>query len=148
MKYSVLLFSLVALLTFTGCQKDDPPAPLTKTDLISRNWKITAASGTFPPLPAVDLLAQLPACEKDNIIKIQSNGTYTEDEGATKCNASDPQVASSGNWSFTNNETKLNILGETFDIITLTATSLVLKQDVAASGGIPAGTINFTFTAQ
>jgi len=148
MKYSALLFSMIALLAFTGCQKDDPPAPPTKTELISRNWKITAASGTFPPLPAVDLLAQTPACKRDNIVQIKSDGTYVEDEGASKCNSTDPQTASTGNWSFTTNETKLNILGQTFDIITLTATTLVLKQDVAAAGGLPAGTINTTLTAQ
>ena len=148
MKYTILFFSLIGLLAFTGCQKDDPPAPLTKTQLISRNWKVTAATGTFPPLPVVDILAQTPACDRDNIIQVKSDGTYIEDEGPTKCSPSDPQTANTGNWSFTTNETKLNILGQTFDIITLTATTLVLKQDVAAGGGLPAGTINLTLTAQ
>jgi hypothetical protein len=99
-------------------------------------------------MPTMDVYAQLQACEKDNIVKVQSNGTYTIDEGATKCNAADPQIAETGNWTFSNNETKLTFMGETFDIISLSATTLTLKQDVPAGGGLPAGTLNLTLTAQ
>ena len=142
-----LSIALMAVLTFSACKKDNP-APPTNTELISRNWKITAVNGTFPPLPSVDLYAQLPACEKDNVVQVKSDGTYLVDEGSTKCAPTDPQTVETGNWSFTNNETKLNILGESFDIISLSATTLVLKQDRAASGGLPAGTVNLTLTAQ
>lgn len=147
MRIPLLSIALLTVITFSACKKD-PPAPPTNTELISRNWKITAMTGTFPPLPAVDLYAQLQACEKDNIIKVQSNGTYTLDEGATKCNPTDPQIVETGNWSFASNETKLTIMGETFDIVSLSATTLTLKQDVAAGGGLPAGTVNLTLTAQ
>jgi hypothetical protein len=147
MRLSYLSIALMAVLTFSACKKDDP-APPTKTELISRNWKITAMTGTFPPLPTADLYAQLQACEKDNILKMSSNGTYTLDEGATKCAPTDPQIVETGSWSFSNNETKITVMSETFDIVSLSATTLVLKQDVAAGGGIPAGTINLTLTAQ
>ncbi|MFM7672495.1 MAG: lipocalin family protein [Bacteroidota bacterium] len=147
MRISHLSIALLAVLTFSACQKDDP-APPTNTDLISRNWKITASTGTFPPLPTVDIYAQLQACEKDNILKMSNNGTYTLDEGATKCAPTDPQIVETGNWSFSNNETKLTVMGETFDILSLSATTMTLKQDVAAGGGLPAGTINLTLTAQ
>ena len=148
MRAQILSLSLLGLMFFAACKKNDPPAPPTNTDLIARNWKITAMTGTFPPLPAVDILGQVPACEKDNILKVQSNGTYTEDEGPTKCSPTDPQIASTGTWSFSNNDTKLTIIGETFDIVSLTATTLTLKRDVAAGGGLPAGTITLTLTAQ
>lgn len=150
MRLTYLSIALMALLTFSACTKDDPtPAPPTKTELIARNWKITALSGTFAPLPAIDLYAQMPACEKDNILKVSSNGTYISDEGPTKCNAADPQTEN-GTWTFSSNETKLTIDTETFDIVSLSATSLVLTQAVAADpvGGTPAGTINVTLTAQ
>ena len=149
MRLSYLSIALMAVLTFSACKKDDPTPP-TKTELISRNWKITALSGTFPPLPAIDLYAQMSACEKDNIMKVSSNGTYILDEGLTKCNASDPQVVESGNWSFSSNETKITIGSDTFDIVSLSATTLVITQTVAADpiAGTPAGTINATLTAQ
>lgn len=148
MQIRMLSLALLSLLIFTGCQKDDPPPP-TKTELISRNWKVTAMTAVFPaPIGTVDVLGQIDACEKDNIIKIQSAGTYTVDEGATKCDPTDPQIVETGNWVFANNETKLTIIGETWDIVSLSATTLVLKQDTAAGGGLPAGTLNLTLTAQ
>ncbi len=148
MRNSLLTMGLIALLTFTGCQKDDPPPP-TKTELISRDWKVTAMTAVFPaPIGTVDILSQLDACEKDNIIKIKADGTYTVDEGATKCDPTDPQTVETGNWAFTSNETKLTILDDTWDIVSLSATSLVLKQDTPAGGGFPGGTLNFTLTAQ
>jgi hypothetical protein len=97
MQIRMLSLALLSLLIFTGCQKDDPPPP-TKTELISRNWKVTAMTAVFPaPIGTVDVLGQIDACEKDNIIKIQSAGTYTVDEGATKCDPTDPQIAETGN---------------------------------------------------
>lgn len=148
MRVSLLTLSLISLLTFTGCQKDDPPPP-TKTELISRNWKATAMTAVFPaPIGTVDVFAQLEACEKDNIIKVKADGTYTVDEGATKCDPTDPQIVETGNWVFASNETKLTIMGETWDIVSLSATSLVLKQDLPAGGGLPGGTLNLTLTAQ
>ena len=147
MQIRILSLALLGLLFFTACQKDDPPPP-TKTELISRDWKITAMTAVFPaPIGTVDVFAQLETCEKDNITKVKADGTYTVDEGATKCDPADPQIVETGNWSFTNNETKLTIMGETFDIVSLSATSLVLKQDVPAGGGLPGGTINLTLTA-
>lgn len=149
MKSSVLALSLIALLAFSGCQKDDPPPPPTKTELISRDWKATAMTAVFPaPIGTVDALAQLQACERDNIIKVKADGTYIVDEGATKCNPADPQTVETGNWVFASNETKLTIMGETWDIVSLSATTLVLKQDMPGTGGFPAGTLNLTLTAQ
>ena len=142
--------AFLALLSLTACKKDGSSSNSTKKDLISRNWKITALTGTFPPLPTIDLYAQMSACEKDNILKISSNGTYVFDEGATKCVSTDPQIIESGNWSFNSTETKVTIGSDTYDIISLSATTLVISQAVAADpvGGTPAGTINGTLTAQ
>jgi len=149
MRTYAFILSLIALVTFSGCQKDDPPPPPTKTELISRNWKATAMTAVFPaPIGTVDALAQLQPCERDNIIKVKADGTYTVDEGATKCNPTDPQIVETGNWVFASNETKLTIMGETWDIVSLSATTLVLKQDLPGMGGLPAGTLNLTLTAQ
>jgi hypothetical protein len=49
------------------------------------------------------------SCEKDDQIIFRTNNTYEENEGATKCDPSDPQIISSGAWAFTNNETKITV---------------------------------------
>lgn len=150
MRAIVASFALLFLFSISACSKDETPSNPTNKDLISRNWKVTALTGTFAPLPAIDLYAQMDACEKDDILKISSNGTYTLDEGATKCVSTDPQIIESGSWSFSNNETKLILGTETFDIVSLTTTTMVITQAVAADpvAGTPAGTITGTLTAQ
>lgn len=52
------------------------------------------------------------SCEKDDQIIFRTNNTYEENEGASKCSPSDPQIISSGAWAFTNNETKITVYTE------------------------------------
>lgn len=82
-----------ALVLASGCKKDDPS--------IVGTWKITAA--TFnPPITigsatytdAYSLLLN-DACEQDNLFIFKDGNVVLEDEGATKCDAADPQQTSS-----------------------------------------------------
>ena len=121
----------------TGCSKDDDnPTPKTKTELLTMSaWKFSDAkvSGT-------SIAAFLEACQKDNILTFLAAGTGTAAEGATKCNASDPD-SNSFNWSFQNSETVLfvstpffTVGSSTFTIVSLTETQLVLSQTITLSG--------------
>lgn len=108
----------------------------TKTELlVGKNW--TQISEVLDPgvnangVIVTDLFAQYAACDKDGTIKFLANGTYADDEGSLKCDASDPQTKS-GTWVFNPAETVLT-LTETggspisFNIVTLTAKSLVVS---------------------
>ncbi|RYF98919.1 MAG: hypothetical protein EOO02_17970, partial [Chitinophagaceae bacterium] len=84
------------------------------------------------PVPA----GYLEACETDNLITFKVDGTGTIDEGANKCDPSDPQSVGFS-WTFKNNETILNfptaiITGVDGDVIikSLTETSMVLQKAV------------------
>jgi hypothetical protein len=132
------LLSLVAILIIAGlssCHKDDPK-PLSKTDLISRTWKVTGTT-----VNGIDIFSSTPACQKDDLWKFTKNGTITFDEGATKCDPSDPQTETS-NWSFTENETKIKLTSldgsstETDTLTELTATTLKIST-VDTSTGTP-----------
>lgn len=136
--FSFLFFLLMSSTGFFGCQKkSDPP---TKTDHISsapwmhessgvdgdRNGTIDftfAATGTVPP------------CRLDNILTFKKDNTGITDEGALKCNTSDPQTSNFG-WGFADSETALNINGNVFPVLNgkfkimaLTATSFSLSRD-------------------
>ena len=63
-------------------------------------------------------------CEKDNTIKFNSNGTYTEDDGADIC--SDGDV--SDKWSLINNDSKIIMAEDTFNLDQVTATTLQASQ--------------------
>lgn len=147
--FSSLLFASLGLL-WISCGKDSDPKPAeTKTDLI------TASAWTYQDIGAditgdgnidVPLSSSVPACVTDNALTFKSDGTATSDEGATKCNSSDPQT-STFNWSFASSETSLVVsnnsfsaLNGTLKIKTLTATALTLAKDTAV-GGLPATVI-------
>ena len=122
----------------TGCSKDDDnnPTPKTKTELLTMStWKFSDAK-----VNGASVAAFLEPCQKDNILTFLAAGTGTAAEGATKCNASDPD-SNSFDWSFQTNETVLFVStpfftggNTTFTIVSLTETQLVLSQTITLSG--------------
>ena len=161
MKKLSLLF--LAALALGSCKKNDDNAPATptssKTDLLTaKNWRITADKttntvGTYSTVD--DDYATSPACERDNFLKFNTNKKATYDEGATKCDSSDPQTASAA-WDINSDGTKLTLtdpsgtgLVEQKDILELTATTLRLRITSSyTAGGITAtSSSETTYTA-
>lgn len=144
MKYSFVLLSVVTIIAF-GCKKDSSESSEeTKTDIITKSsWKYDNAGGDLDrngsidtPLPS----SLLQPCLTDNFIVFQANGTATIDEGPTKC---DPLLAQTtdATWSFSNNETTLNLSGSglvglsgQFKILLLNTTQLHLSKDTTVTG--------------
>jgi hypothetical protein len=101
-----------------------------KTYLISQStWRFSTAT-----VSGIDISSSLPACQRDNILRFMTNGTGTIDEGATKCNAGDPQT-SNFTWNFLTSETQIFISSALFTggsntstLVTLSATQLVVSQ--------------------
>ena len=69
--------------------------------------------------------AELP-CKKDNFEVYNADGTGTTDEGATKCDPSDPQTYPGGNWALLNNDTQLRLSNPAQTTIVITADILEL----------------------
>ena len=123
-----------------GCSKDDDdnPAPKTNTELLTTGtWKFSDVK-----VSGQSVASFFDPCQKDNILTFLAAGTGTAAEGATKCNASDPD-SSSFNWAFQTNETVLFVStpfftggSTTFTIVSLTETQLVLSQTITL-GGLP-----------
>ncbi len=108
----------------------------TKTYFITRaTWKFSGAT-----VSGLDVSALLQTCQKDNILTFTTGGTGTNDEGATKCNAGDPQT-NPFTWSFQSGETQLQVSSAfftggsgTFTIVSLTSTQMILSQQITLSG--------------
>ena len=148
---------VAALATLTvSCKKDSEnmPAP-SKTELLTtKKWRITAAStvttmGTNTT--TTDEYATTPACERDDFTQFMTSKVVNFDEGATKCNSSDPQT-SSGTWDFNSDQTKLNLTSPDlgglllpFDLVKLDATTLTIRYTQSQSGSTVI--FNRTFTA-
>jgi hypothetical protein len=139
-------FAALFFISITGCGKDKDPAPAkTKTQLLTQStWKFSSAT-----VGGSDVSAFLQTCQKDNILTFASAGTGVVDEGATKCNAADPQT-NPFTWNFQSSETVLFISAtlftggsSTFNLITLTETQLVVSQNVTISGTTQNAVVTF-----
>lgn len=136
--FSTPHFLIVLSVCFIGCQKKSDPAP-TKADHISSSaWKYESGGIDGDKNGTIDFSfssANVPACYSDNTILFNKNQTGVTNEGATKCNASDPQT-SPFTWSFADNQTNLTISGNVFPllngrfkVLTLTSTNFSLSKD-------------------
>jgi hypothetical protein len=141
-----LMVVVMTLLVNSGCQKnaDGGSSQQTKTELITKSaWKYDHAGldldndGTIDsPVPG----GIIQPCDVDGTLTFNANGTGVGDEGATKCNAANPQT-SNFNWSLKNNETIIafsNVVfgGLTGDVklISVTESQLTLEKEVTNLG--------------
>lgn len=143
------LFSFTLFLAFmfvTGCGKDDNPVVVkTKTQLVTQStWRFSGAT-----VGGTDVSAFLQACQKDNTLTFVAAGTGTVDEGATKCNAADPQT-NPFTWNFASSETMLHVStilfaggSSDFTLVTLTETQLVISQMITVSGSPQNAVVTF-----
>jgi hypothetical protein len=113
--------------------------------LTSKQW-MRAALTINPGYDILDnghvvtnLYATEQACGKDNVLTFTSDGSWTEDEGPTKCDASDPQTTY-GDWSLNATSDSMTISSDegplTAKIANLNASTLSLS---AASDNWPDG---------
>src|ERR1700755_2576588 len=113
------LFYITALVTLIilqpACKKDSKAK--TKSELLTNgSWHVSA----YVVDPAIDwdgdgtdetnVYAIMDQCIKDDHTTFFANGTGELEEGATKCSSGDPQTLPL-TWTFTQNETELNING-------------------------------------
>ncbi len=138
----VLALVLLTTLVFS-CEKEKD---LTKTDIITQKpWKLTAHTISppfeYPGFGVIsDFFALYYDCSRDDIWVFKSNGSYTMEEGATKCNPTDPTVWDMGTWTFNSDETVLttssNISGlSEYDIVELNTAALKLQYQLVDSLG-------------
>jgi hypothetical protein len=89
--YPLLLLLFCCSLFFTACSNDDDATPSQEEMLMNKRWQITALEVTLPIIGSQDLYAGFEECEKDTYVEFKANGVLVVDEGATKCDTSDPQ---------------------------------------------------------
>lgn len=146
MKKITLFFLAVSMaLAISSCKKDDDnnstPANnnnsgggsnLTKTEMLTaKKWKVVGLT-----VGGSDFYALFDDCDKDDTHEFKTDGTYINDEGATKCDPMDDQIISTDTWKFTDNETKIEYDGGTATIKELTETKMVLEGDFLGSPAV------------
>ncbi|MEO8147023.1 MAG: lipocalin family protein [Bacteroidia bacterium] len=117
----ILSVVAVAAITFSGCKKDKE----SNTDkLTDKNWKMTALT-VDPPLGGIltDVYAQIQACTQDDLTIFKDDHSVNFDEGASKCDAADPQTTT-GSWAYNSDETVVTVVDDGGFITSYTITSL------------------------
>lgn len=151
-KAMMAMLCLLATLNFISCKEDDEDPDTTEL-LTDGNWKLTAMTSD-PAIdwfgtPVTNVYAQLPACIKDDFTIFKDNGTVNFDEGASKCDPSDPQTTS-GTWTLNTDETILSVTtdGETesWNIEELKEKTFSAKYEITDLG--VNYTLSVTFTKQ
>lgn len=116
MKKQITLYVTFSILLFAAaCKKASEPTPPTRTEMLTSSpWKWVA--GTVTPAYDIfgdgkpingDYFSKAPKCWQDDIYTFTSANKFTHDEGASKCDPSDPQIYSQGTWAF---ETADNVI--------------------------------------
>lgn len=132
------IYSLIVAATLFACSKkdDNNSTAITKQN-IAGTYKITSVK--VSDVEFIDQAFEL--CQKDDLVKLDANGTVSYIDAGTKCN---PAGDDSGTWDLNGNT--LTIDSETATIESFTGSQLVISgtYDVAGSN-VPA---KVTFTRQ
>lgn len=140
MKYTLLIIGLC--FSVLSCDKDSNPSVDKTQQLTSADWRydnggIGDANGNI--LIDFSTTGTIPPCTIDNTIRFNSNGSGTISENANVC--SNAPATSSFTWSFSNNQTVLNVsagavagIGGSFRIKELSDTKFSLLKDTTITG--------------
>ncbi len=131
-----------------------PNNPSNTASLLIGTWVMSANTVA----PAIDydgdgtketnVFPVMQACEKNNTMTFNTDMKVIEDEGPTKCDEEDPQTVTT-NWSLSVDNKILSLEGDgTREIVSITATTLVLKIKFSAFGDGVEYTFTTTFTKQ
>ncbi|RNI23637.1 lipocalin-like domain-containing protein [Rufibacter latericius] len=124
--YPLLLLLFCSTLFFSACSSDDDGTPSQDEMLQNKRWQITALDASTP-IGNLDLYEDFEDCQKDNFVEFKANGVLVVDEGATKCDSSNPQQTP-GTWSLNGNVLTISGIGDAFglpdDDLEITVTSL------------------------
>ena len=124
-----------------SCKKSSSNSSAITKENLAGSYKLTAASVTIPPFPAQSILDSIPACQRDDIIKLNVDLTMQNIDAGTQCN---PPGDFSSTWSLS---------GTTIHVDTLTGTikqfdgkTLVIESPITIASF--SGTSTETFTKQ
>jgi len=129
---SMILVATAALITTWACNKNDDDRSTDQLLIAPTCWDLVKTEG-FNFVNNVWIDQPVGSCKQDDCSKFKTNNVFEFDEGATKCNAGDPQ-SYSGTWSLSADNKKLTIdsggLMKTNDITEINSSKLVLETEV------------------
>ena len=131
MRKIVLTASAVALfLAFNACKKTDSVSGAKTVQNLSGSYNLTALTASLSGI-SINLYDSLPACERDNVIQLNTNMTAQFIDAGTVCV---PPSDSTGNWSLSSNTDTIYVAGSASFIKSWDGKTLVLTNAETISG--------------
>jgi len=130
-----LLPVALMLIFIASCDKDDTKT--TKDYLISKScWYLSKAETQNPDQTWSDVTNLIyKPCDFDNCMNLKADGTFTVDEGATKCSPAAPQTNNQGTWSLSPDEKQIVLIDQnkvttTYQIVNISAGQLSVTTNI------------------
>jgi len=148
------LISLFTLLFFGSCSKNETTPTKTTSELLTAGFWVVTAMTIDPGVNIngtviTNFYAQLPDCTKDDLMRFESNGKITDDEGPTKCDPNDPQTTNDGTWILSADNKSVSVKYPDEDAISFEISTLnesTLSGVFTAVEDFGAGPLTYTFT--
>lgn len=146
------VLALLLCAAFNACKKNDDPVSRAGW-LVNGKWQITETIDTWDSAghtmySEVYTLNDMEPCERDNYWIFDATGKLTGEDGALKCDLTDPQTFYNGTWALLKNDTQLRMENEdedmTIDIVEASESRFKMKwEEDAFGGGVYTSTITF-----
>jgi hypothetical protein len=138
-------FMLIGLSSFvlfaTSCKKDSEDTSTVTKEHVAGNYKLTASTVKVGSSAEQDLMIYMDACDKDDIIALKTDLTYTITDAGIKCS---PTNDDNGTWSLPSTTT-IKLDSDTFTISSFDGSKLVLTEvDNSTPGTTYVYTTTFT----
>jgi hypothetical protein len=139
-------------LMLTACKKEETKSdskPTGSSIIVGKDWRLIGMTRSTPGAPADDIFAQLPACEKDDLIEYLANGSLIDKAGATKCDPAELDSEITGTWALLNNDAQLRLINGDTTIINVQELSANTMRGYTTDADPVSGltyTTSFTFT--
>jgi len=149
---SIAFLFVGSSLFLTNCKKDDKdpdpapsgPAQSNTQRLTGKNFKLTALTISPSILGLSNYYAQVPDCEKDDLIRFDTPDIFKKDAGSVKCDPNEVQTKT-GTWTWNTNETIITITmdgdSQSWTVTKNDGTTLKVKYTEQING------TNYTLTA-
>jgi hypothetical protein len=112
----------IGVLTFASCKKDNDDDCQTTAATLAMSYKtVSIKYKQTPSSSEIDYFATLDACEKDDVLTLNANGTYSYTDAGTACT---PSGSYTGTWSVSGNT--ITVDGDNGTIQSFDCNTLVL----------------------
>lgn len=107
---------IAAGLSLLSCGKGDDAGKTRRELLTAGKWRVTEKKATSTTrfngrltVTNLDHYASMADCQRDNLNLYRTAGTFSVDEGATKCSLNDPQTTEEGDWQLVDGEGSIKV---------------------------------------